>query len=157
MLALNSNLILLIRTQESCGPVSGIFKFQSDSINTITTKMLMDVLSAFKFQSDSINTECGRSMTRHPYHFKFQSDSINTTASAKISFGFIPLNSNLILLIPRCPLHLPEGRPALNSNLILLIRRLYTNPLATLKNFKFQSDSINTVALPSYIKRRKQL
>ena len=54
--------------------------------------------------------------------FKFQSDSINTCTVIRTPYFFIPLNSNLILLI--------------------LMSAALTNNNATC--FKFQSDSINT-------------
>ena len=79
------------------------FKFQSDSINTITLLFLSTALVAlnsnlillillalsghvvalvnFKFQSDSINTLCRLRKTGVPLYFKFQSDSINTMAA----------------------------------------------------------------------------
>ena len=104
--------------------VYACFKFQSDSINTITTKMLMDVLSAFKFQSDSINTVCLRHLHKNGlslnsnlillilikasafsmvlFVFKFQFDSINTLCFVMAErLGQVTLNSNLILLIRR--------------------------------------------------------
>ena len=55
-------------------------------------------------------------------NFKFQSDSINTEVNQALSDGWIPLNSNLILLIRCC---------------------LCTDRVGSLP-FKFQSDSINT-------------
>ena len=57
--------------------------------------------------------------------FKFQSDSINTLSVAGKQAGIKPLNSNLILLIPKV---VKEYTfiifMSLNSNLILLIRMM---------------------------------
>ena len=143
----------------------------------------------FKFQSDSINTlsESGRRVLT--LSFKFQSDSINTTISSILTFTCCPLNSNLILLIPGILVCDECRHNTLNSNLILLIQDYETYSAALLKSlnsnlillilrtrlcgrcrisslnsnlilliqivcvgcgrvsdpFKFQSDSINTV------------
>ena len=54
---LNSNLILLIPSSWSGSGSGGVvFKFQSDSINTLTLYDAKTILYCFKFQSDSINT-----------------------------------------------------------------------------------------------------
>ena len=97
---LNSNLILLIPTWEKMKTTVSDFKFQSDSINTLTASQMsfaspplnsnlilliphstlaskyMSV--SFKFQSDSINTEAAGTLKAKASIFKFQSDSINT-------------------------------------------------------------------------------
>ena len=75
------------------------FKFQSDSINTVSycqSPVIQSALNSnlillipvaglgnwgivdFKFQSDSINTDIIDGMTSDDMGFKFQSDSINT-------------------------------------------------------------------------------
>ena len=83
-LSLNSNLILLIQEP---GMIQGVefmnFKFQSDSINTKTSKHpeTMSLLN-FKFQSDSINTYFLTVFAFLRQDFKFQSDSINTLKTA---------------------------------------------------------------------------
>ena len=58
-----------------------LFKFQSDSINTLfPVECELERLS-FKFQSDSINTQMKMILKVHLGNFKFQSDSINTPTS----------------------------------------------------------------------------
>ena len=99
LLPLNSNLILLIPQQLYHLRTFNDFKFQSDSINTVTKTFGIDLQAFFKFQSDSINTE----------------------KCKEILSDVVPLNSNLILLIPN---QLERGIMeyiSLNSNLILLI------------------------------------
>ena len=55
--ALNSNLILLIPNYDANIDTNVLaFKFQSDSINTITNMIRTWGKISFKFQSDSINT-----------------------------------------------------------------------------------------------------
>ena len=79
IITLNSNLILLIQTTRELPPMpTSFFKFQSDSINTITdARRLCEVIN-FKFQSDSINTMINAKLDQMSQDFKFQSDSINT-------------------------------------------------------------------------------
>ena len=77
----------------------GIFKFQSDSINTMS--ILINVLPSLLF--------------------KFQSDSINTRMISICLMNLSALNSNLILLIPSSPQGSLTKQQTLNSNLILLI------------------------------------
>ena len=83
-----------------------IFKFQSDSINTMKERAYTPIYIYFKFQSDSINTNiilstvffmsstlnsnlillihvCQSRKTESFLYFKFQSDSINTQNSVK--------------------------------------------------------------------------
>ena len=60
----------------------------------------------------------------------------------------LPLNSNLILLIPCHFLFKRSVKKPLNSNLILLIPDQCHSGLSHRLDFKFQSDSINT-AMPS--------
>ena len=56
------------------------FKFQSDSINTITFVSTGGGGNyTFKFQSDSINTNVMNDQKLKYRLFKFQSDSINTS------------------------------------------------------------------------------
>ena len=105
------------------------------------------LLRTFKFQSDSINSVTDIAKAESLAFFKFQSDSINTIAQVSLQSCFDPLNSNLILLIRDWffgnvfPWLLP-----LNSNLILLIRlSIYSG--CTCVIFKFQSDSINTAKI----------
>ena len=146
---LNSNLILLIRCTAGCLSVLRIhpFKFQSDSINTMSDKVSMpNSMTSFKFQSDSINT-CNDFCSVHVtdcfkfqsdsintsqwsfrlcnlFTFKFQSDSINTGQSLLPPVCETTLNSNLILLIlEQVYIFLLYVNVPLNSNLILLIRR----------------------------------
>ena len=54
----------------------------------------------FKFQSDSINTILAVQGSDEEYYFKFQSDSINTQMQKILPVSGVALNSNLILLIP---------------------------------------------------------
>ena len=54
------------------------------------------------------------------------------------------LNSNLILLIPKCFDNSQIVATALNSNLILLIPETILDGQTAYVDFKFQSDSINT-------------
>ena len=126
------------------------FKFQSDSINTDVSPSSNRALHHFKFQSDSINT-CHHFQSRDIFSvaktvsFKFQSDSINTVSAALICSTTLSLNSNLILLIPAGIKRITISQSTLNSNLILLILIPFTQHITQMLNFKFQSDSINTI------------
>ena len=98
------------------------FKFQSDSINTLTRDPEVRYTDNFKFQSDFINTitllslarftafplnsnlillipVTGTAVTGTEVTFKFQSDFINTLLVQKCYTVYFSLNSNLILLI----------------------------------------------------------
>ena len=59
----------------------------------------MDDMTCFKFQSDSINTMTEATIAGEEAHFKFQSDSINTEGQFLHKPQKTSLNSNLILLI----------------------------------------------------------
>ena len=60
--------------------LTNIFKFQSNSINTLSLPQQARDFSHFKFQSDSINTYDGVYEYTKKKDFKFQSDCINTVA-----------------------------------------------------------------------------
>ena len=167
LLSLNSNLILLILhfRQLFCIFLQ-IFKFQSDSINTLHAVLLPVVAVVFKFQSDSINTAMKSDPQLYARPFKFQSDSINTVIvspknSALKSFKFqsdsINTSISLSMLWSLFFFKFQSDSintvsstwirrlclTSLNSNLILLIqcgRSMTRHPY----HFKFQSDSINT-------------
>ena len=71
------------------------------------------IVIIFKFQSDSINTLKVFTQYLYDSSFKFQSDSINTEGVKEHVYTGIPLNSNLILLIPD-----PRGACAVSAELL---------------------------------------
>ena len=89
--------------------------------------------------------------------FKFQSDSINTAKAMIKADRVTTLNSNLILLIPGKDGGSDGYFSTLNSNLILLIQTCSAYGADQWKNFKFQSDSINTQLLIVLIQEIKKL
>ena len=80
-LTLNSNLILLIHYKQSI-PVICVFPLNSNLILLILIWIINAsfFINNFKFQSDSINTISEIEKTGAAAYFKFQSDSINTLA-----------------------------------------------------------------------------
>ena len=98
---LNSNLILLILKQKEWGTLHGISTLNSNLILLIRILYILNICAhlVFKFQSDSINTlticleyEDGKSLNSNLILLIRGSDALMALISP-------PLNSNLILLI----------------------------------------------------------
>ena len=106
--SLNSNLILLILYWMGYWRWRYLsFKFQSDSINTITERTSGYVVTTFKFQSDSINTFPYKNFRSGLPSFKFQSDSINTVGrldpySGRLCFKFQSDSINTKGMVTQC-------------------------------------------------------
>ena len=102
-------------------------------------------IKVFKFQSDSINTMKKVETCFELAIFKFQSDSINTMFLQCSMDGLSSLNSNLILLIPT----LRNTESGVQSNFKFQSDSINTMQIVVKvvakSTFKFQSDSINTV------------
>ena len=100
LLALHSNMFLLIPLVFCIASTTSRFTFQYVSINTASVSHDSQRVFVFTFQYVSINTARSGSRYIELLRFTFQYVSINTVADKITAIQEEPLHSNMFLLIP---------------------------------------------------------